>query len=198
MPDSPNALPVVMISSTALDLPTHREEVMTACQRQSMFPRMQENLPASGAGAEAGAEAVRVSLAMVDEAEVYVGVFAHRYGYVPAGRDISITEMEYQRAVERGITRLIFLMHDEHPVKASDVETGPGAEKLKRLKERLKVENVVNFFESPADLRANVINSLAQYRTQHDKRDVNSFHYVSAIPEPPGEFIAHPYTLLQT
>jgi tetratricopeptide (TPR) repeat protein len=186
-----------MVSSTALDLPAHRKEVMDACQRQSMFPKMQEQLPASGASAESGAEAVRVSLSMVDEAELYLGVFAHRYGYVPAGHDISITEMEYNRAVERGVTRLIFLMHDDHPVKASDVETGAGAEKLKRLKERLKTENVVNFFNSPADLRANVINSLAQYRTQHDKRDLTSFHYVSAIPTPPEAFIAHPYTLLQ-
>lgn len=198
MPDSSNALPVAMISSTALDLPAHRKEVMDACQRQSMFPKMQEQLPASGASRESGAEAIKVSLAMVDEAEIYIGVFAHRYGYVPAGHDISITEMEYDRAVERGTTRLIFLMHDDHPVKASDVETGVGAEKLKKLKERLKTENVVNFFESPADLRANVINSLAQYRTQHDKRDVTTFHYVSDIPEPPEAFIAHPYTLLQT
>lgn len=197
MPDSSNALPVAMISSTALDLPEHRKEVLDACLRQNMTPKMQEHLPASSASAESGAEAIRVSLEMVDEAEVYVGVFASRYGYVPAGHDISITEMEYDRAVERGITRLVFLMHDDHPVKASDVETGAGAEKLKALKERLKTENVVNFFDSPADLRAHVINSLAQYRTQHNKRDVTSFHYVSAIPEPPEAFIAHPYTLLQ-
>jgi tetratricopeptide (TPR) repeat protein len=198
MPENSNAFPVAMISSTALDLPTHRKEVMDACQRQSMFPKMQEQLPASGASAESGAEAIRVSLEMVDEAEVYIGVFAHRYGYVPAGHDISITEMEYKRAVERGIERMIFLMHADHPVKASDVETGEGAEKLKRLKERLKNENAVNFFESAADLRANVINSLASYRERHGKRDVTTFHYISDIPEPPEVFIAHPYTLLQT
>ena len=186
-----------MVSSTALDLPEHRKEVMDACQRQSMFPKMQEQLPASGASAESGAEAVRVSLSMVDDAEIYIGVFAHRYGYIPAGHEISITEMEYNRAVERGVTRLIFIMHEDHSLKASDVETGAGAEKLKKLKERLKTENVVNFFDSPADLRANVINSLAQYRTQHGKRDVTSFHYVSDIPAPPEAFIAHPYTLLQ-
>lgn len=197
MTDSSNALPVAMISSTALDLPEHRKEVLDACLRQNMTPKMQEHLPAVSASAESGAEAIRVSLAMVDEAEVYIGIFAHRYGYIPAGHDISITEMEYDRAVERGITRLVFLMHDDHPVKASDVETGAGAEKLKALKERLKVENVVNFFDSPADLRAHVINSLAHYRTQHDKRDLTSFHYVSAIPTPPKAFIAHPYTLLQ-
>lgn len=198
MPDDSNTRPVVMVSSTALDLPEHREEVLDACLRQSTIPKMQEHLPASGASAESGAEAVRVSLAMVDEAEIYIGVFANRYGYVPAGHDISITEMEYDRAVERGIERMIFLMHADHPVKASDVETGVGAEKLKRLKERLKNENAVNFFESPADLRAHVINSLSRYREQHGKRDVTTFHYVSDIPEPPEPFIAHPYTLLQT
>lgn len=198
MPDTSDKRPVVMVSSTALDLPEHREEVLDACLRQSTVPRMQEHLPASGSDAEAGAEAVRVSLGMVDEAEIYLGVFAYRYGYVPAGHSVSVTEMEYARAAERRITRLIFLMHEDHPVRASDVETGEGAEKLRRLKERLKTENVVNFFHSPADLRAHVINSLSQYRALHDKRDLTAFHYVSDIPEPPEVFIAHPYTLLQT
>jgi hypothetical protein len=186
-----------MVSSTALDLPVHRKEVLDACLRQSTVPKMQEHLPASGSDVESGTEAIRVSLSMVDEAEIYLGIFASRYGYVPAGHDISITEMEYDRAVERGITRLIFLMHDEHPVKQSDVETGEGAEKLKRFKERLKTENVVNFFKSPEDLRAHAINSLSQYRTQHDKRDLTEFHYISDIPKPPEVYIAHPYTLLQ-
>ncbi|MDQ3746029.1 MAG: DUF4062 domain-containing protein, partial [Acidobacteriota bacterium] len=201
MSETSNANAVVMVSSTALDLPLHRKEVLDACLRQNMIPKMQEHLPASGASAESaesGAEAVRVSLALVDEAEIYIGIFANRYGHVPAGHNISVTEMEYNRAVERGITRLVFLMHDDHPVKASDVEIGEGAEKLKRLKDRLKVENIVNFFTSPEDLRAHVINSLSQYRTQHGKRDVTTFHYVSDIPAPPEAFIAHPYTLLQT
>jgi tetratricopeptide (TPR) repeat protein len=197
MPDAPKPRPVAMVSSTALDLPVHRKEVLDACLRQSTIPKMQEHLPASSSDAESGAEAIRVSLEMVDEADIYLGVFAHRYGYVPAGHDISLTEMEYDRAVERGLTRFIFLMHDQHPVLASDVETGEGAEKLKRLKERLKNENVVNFFTSPEDLRAHVINGLAQYREQHGKRDLTVFHYVGDIPEPPEPYIAHPYTLLQ-
>ncbi len=197
MPDAPNARPVVMVSSTALDLPAHREQVLNACLRQSTIPKMQEHLPASSSDAESGAEAIRVSLEMVEEADIYLGVFAHRYGYVPAGHDISITELEYNRAVERGLTRLIFLMHDDHALRASDVETGEGAEKLRKLKERLKNENVVNFFKSPDELSAHVINSLSKYREQHGKRDVTAFHYVGDIPEPPEPYIAHPYTLLQ-
>src|SRR5436305_5352568 len=142
---------VVIISSTARDLPEHREQVMDACLRQGMFPKMMEHLPALDA------EAISTSLALVDEADIYVGVFAHRYGYVPKGYDISITEMEYNRAVKRGIPRLIFIMHDDHPIKAVDVEKGEGAVKLDKLKERMKLENIVNFFKSPADLRAHVI-----------------------------------------
>src|SRR5437588_7470106 len=144
----------VMISSTARDLPEHRKEVMDACLRQGMFPSMMEHLPASDS------EAIAASLKMVDEADIYLGVFAHRYGYVPKGYDISITEMEYNRAVERGIPRLIFLMHKKHPLTAEDFETGEGAVKIETLKTRLKKERVVNFFKSPAELQAQVINSL--------------------------------------
>ena len=181
----------VMLSSTARDLPDHRKEVMDACMRQGMFPKMMEHLPALDA------EAISASLALVDEADIYVGVFAHRYGYVPKENNpqqISITEMEYNRAVERGIPRLIFLMHDDHPIKAGDVERGESAVKLESLKHRLAAERVVNFFESSADLRAHVINSLSQHR----KPDQTAFHYISDIPKPPEIYIAHPYTLLQT
>ena len=85
-------------------------------------------------------------------------------------------------------------MHEDHSLKASDVETGEGAIKLKAFKERLATERVANFFKSPADLRANIIDSLSNYR----ERDEEAFHYVSDIPKPPETYIAHPYTLLQT
>src|SRR5262245_2929903 len=148
----------VMISSTARDLPEHRKEAMDACLREGMFPSMMEHLPASDA------EAIGASLAMVDEADIYVGIFAHRYGYVPAGHAISVTEMEYDRAVERGIPRLIFVMHGDHPIKASDVEIGEGVARLKAFKDKLLAANIVNFFKSPAELRAQIIHSLSKLR----------------------------------
>lgn len=179
---------IVMISSTARDLPEHRKEVLDACLRQGMFPLMMEHLPANDA------DAIAESLRMVNEVDIYLGIFAYRYGYIPKHHTISITEMEYNRAIERGIPRLIFLMHEDHPLKAADVERGEGATKLETLKERLKTEQVVNFFTSPADLRAHVINSLSQLR----QPNLTAFHYISDIPAPPEPYIAHPYTLLQT
>lgn len=145
----------VMISSTARDLPQHREQVMHAClSTRKVLPLMMEHLPATTADAK------RISVEMVDRSDVYLGVFAHRYGYVPAGSDLSVTEMEYERAVARGIPRLIFIMADDHPITAGDVEKGPVAAKLDALKERLKAEHCVRFFSSPADLRAHVLNTL--------------------------------------
>ncbi len=181
----------VMISSTALDLPDHRKGVEEACLRQGMFPMMMEHMPA------ADADAIAESLRMVDEADIYLGIFAQRYGYVPKENNpqrLSITEMEYNRAVERDIPRLLFLMHDDHPVKASDVEKGTGAVKLDKLKQRVGTERVVNFFKSPEELRGQIIDSLSHYR----ERKETEFHFVSDIPKPPDIYIAHPYSLLQT
>ena len=46
--------------------------------------------------------------------------------------------------------------------RLTDVEKGPGAAKLEALKQRMMAERVVNFFKSPDDLRAQVINSLSK------------------------------------
>ena len=162
--DAKNTL-TVMISSTARDLPDHRAQVKDACLMQGMLPKMMEHLPASDA------DAIKASLAMVDEADIYLGVFAFRYGHVPAGHSISITEMEYNRAVERSIPCLIFLMHQDHPLKAVDVEKGKGAGKLDAFKKRLS-KPVVTFLKSPDDLRAHVVNALSQFRRIPSQEDL--------------------------
>src|SRR4051794_37356754 len=115
--------PIVIISSTARDLPEHRKEVMEACLRQGMFPVMMEHLPA------ADASAVEESLRMGEKADFYLGIFAHRYGYVTEGCSISVTEMEYERAAEKDIPRLVFLMDTSLPISINDVEMGEGAVK---------------------------------------------------------------------
>ena len=147
-----------MISSTVRDLPQHREKVMDACMRLGVFyPDMMEHLTATDA------DALEISLAIVDRADVYIGIIGFRYGYVPHGKLISVTEAEYNRALELTTPRLIFLMSDKHPVMPGDVETGDGAEKLKKFKERLQKHRVVASFDSADDLKAKVIQALVPY-----------------------------------
>jgi hypothetical protein len=116
-----------MISSTARDLPEHREQARLACERAGFAPHdMMEHLTARDA------DAIEASLQLVESADVYLGIFAQRYGYVPTGHDISVTEMEYNRAVELGKPRLIFFSHDDHLFKTKDFETGSGASRRRR------------------------------------------------------------------
>ena len=64
---------------------------------------------------------------MVDEADIYIGIYGQRYGTVPQGHDISITEMEFNRAVERGLPILVFAMHAQHPITIDMWKLRPGA-----------------------------------------------------------------------
>jgi hypothetical protein len=182
---------IVLVSSTARDLPDYREKVMDACLRMGLFPKMMEHLPALDA------DAIQASLALVDQAEIYVGIFAHRYGYIPAQNNplqVSITEMEYNRAAERGIPRLIFLMDENHPWPPTLVDKGASAARLEALKNRLRTEKVRDVFTTKEELHGKVIQALVPYRDS----DLTAFHYVSDIPLPPEAYIAHRYTLLQT
>src|SRR5215472_4476540 len=50
--------------------------------------------------------------------DLYIGIFAWRYGWVPPNEDglkLSITEREYRRAVELGKPRLLFLLDEAAP-----------------------------------------------------------------------------------
>src|ERR1043165_2829775 len=142
-----------MISSTALDLPEHRALVHQACLDAGVFPIGMEQLPAQD---ETG---VAASLKTVDKADIYIGVYAFRYGWVPAGRGVSITEMEFDHASERkaeGKLReiLVFIAHDNHPFTARDVEANEVAqEKLSKFKARAAEGRVRKEFKSAEELQ---------------------------------------------
>jgi tetratricopeptide (TPR) repeat protein len=192
---------VAMISSTARDLSKkHREQVRLGCERAGFDPReMMEHLTALDKGA------VEASLRMVEQADVYLGIFGYRYGTIPTGYELSITEMEYNHAVELGKPRLIFFIHKEHPVLIDDVETGRGAVKLNALKYRIGEARAAAFFKSAEDLRAHVVEALTALAKEPDQGETGGavvrvaakLHRTMSIPAPPQPYIAHPYTLLQ-
>lgn len=152
----------VMISSTSKDLPEHRNAAQDAALRLGMFPIAMEHL-----GAIPDADAISASLEMVNISEIYVGIFGMRYGYVPdVSRNpdkISVTEMEYRRAMERKIPVLIFIMGDKHPTTPEDMEKDPeGFAKLLAFKKHLGGKHIVGFFDSVESLRSLVIQGLAR------------------------------------
>ena len=162
----------VMISSTALDLPEHRKQVFAACTCVEYFPIGMESLPARDS------DAVQMSIEMVNKSDIYIGIFANRYGHVPQGHNISITEMEFNRAVERKIPILIFIAHKDHLFTADAIETKPGAQtKLQKLKKLASKGRGRCEFNSSVELRGQVIHALSDIK----KRDLESRSPVDAI-----------------
>ena len=100
---------------------------------------------------------------MVDGCDIYLGIFAHRYGHVSDGHVKSITHLEYERALEKEKTVLIYLMDENVPVLPKDYDKGEKAIKLEALKEELRESKVAGFFKNPDDLRAQVLHSLQSH-----------------------------------
>jgi tetratricopeptide (TPR) repeat protein len=174
-----------MISSTIADLPEHRAEAMDACLRQDFFPSMMEHLPSDPS---TGLEA---SLRLTDQADVYILILGARYGFVPAGLDVSITHAEYRRASARGIPILAFLADETHPFPLGTIETGLGAERLLSLRKEVEAGHTVSYFRSSQELGKLIVDAIAGYR----RPGRNTFHFVSDIRSPPEPYIAHPYVL---
>lgn len=167
----------VMLSSTSKDLEKHRKLAEDACKRADFSVKTMDYL-----SAENDRDAIDVSMRLVEESEVYVGIFGQRYGFRPDdprnSNEISITEMEYRRAKELGMPILIFIMSDEHPAPdmtgmshkqrqeayADFYETDlRGIEKLELLKKEFKTNEIVGFFDSAEDLRIKILQSLSRH-----------------------------------
>lgn len=120
-----------------------------------------------------GARPLERCLKDVDDADLYVGVFAWRYGFVPPAPPTlrqSITESEFRRAV--GKRPLVFLLDPQAawPVQHIDAVSGTpeDAAAVKRLREELATQWLAGFFSTPEDLARQV--SAAVYRREATDR----------------------------
>jgi tetratricopeptide (TPR) repeat protein len=98
----------VFISSTSEDLRDHREAVRDAVMTLGMHPVMMEHFPAMDA------DAVAACRQKVIDCDLFVGIYAHRYGHIPQGETRSITEMEYDWAGEAGLPRRVFVINRDY------------------------------------------------------------------------------------
>jgi hypothetical protein len=143
----------VLISSTSLDLRAEREALEKALNRvrDAEFRGMEYFGSRPGTPKE-------VSLLEVDRSDIYVGIFARRYGHVDPETGRSITELEYRRAAAAGKPCLIYLSDEGRPADPASDETLPeNVRKLEALKADLRRDHVVTTFSNPDELATKVI-----------------------------------------
>jgi len=146
----------IFVSSTSLDLQRERQAVGEALHR--MCTASFSGMEYFGSRPETPRE---VCLEEVSRSDVYIGVFAHRYGYIDPESGLSMTELEYRKARECNIPCLIYMMDESVPVLPVHVEQEPEAvAKFKALKQHLLSKHVVSFFTNPDNLATQVVADL--------------------------------------
>ena len=108
----------VFISSTSVDLKDYRSAVRDAIMVLNMHPVMMEHFPAMDA------DAVEACKQKVLDCDVFVGIYAHRYGYVPLTETKSITELEYDWAAEGDLVHYFIGPLDTATAQPSATPTG--------------------------------------------------------------------------
>jgi hypothetical protein len=136
----------IYISSTYVDLIKEREAAAKAVRRLGHLAIAMEDYVSSDQ------RPVDKCLQDVKSCDVYVGIIAWRYGYIPEGYDKSITHLEYETAKKAGIPCLIFLLDKKAPWPVENVSTGDERQKIDQLRSELKKEYLVSFFKNADEL----------------------------------------------
>jgi tetratricopeptide (TPR) repeat protein len=152
----------VFLSSTYIDLIEHRKAAHDALDRLGQEVGRMEIF---GARAE---EATSVALDQLEKSDLVIGIYAYRYGFIPDGSDISITEQEYVHAKSKGKPVLCFVVDEEHPWSPKMMEKDAAKiKKLEDFKAKVLKEKVVDFFSTPADLAMKIATSIHNHLEEH-------------------------------
>src|SRR5688572_4256157 len=151
----------VFISSTSRDLLDHRAAVAKALLKAGYHPIDMADFVARPQGA------TTACLKEVAESDLFVGIYAWRYGYIPQGAAASITEQEYIEAERLGKPCFIFMVDETYTWSEAFKESGQSAQLLQDFKNRLDLKLVRTLFTSADDLAMKVLASLQRYERDH-------------------------------
>jgi len=186
---TPKTYPGVMISSTFKDLQEHREALIDAVDSADLKSVSMEKYTQ-----KPDDYIIPSSLKMVEDSSAYIGIISKRYGGIygddqtnPQG--LSITRMEYERAIELGRPTLIFIMGPKHLVTEDDIELD--TEKRQKLKEfiaRVKEDDrLYTEFNDLAEFKTEAIKVVAELRQRLEEQNTTA-------PEPPKPESKQPET----
>ncbi|MFG1777717.1 HEAT repeat domain-containing protein [Micromonospora sp. NPDC049048] len=149
----------VYISATQKDLLEYRAAVHVVARRLEI-----EDVAMEAYGADIRPPLERC-LADVRRCDLYVGLFAWRYGFRPPGQESSITELEYREALAAGKPCLIFLLAEDTPWPVDMIDRDADWQQIVALRGELKERHLCAFFSGVDDLAAKVTMALAEVRS---------------------------------
>ena len=138
----------VFVSSTFQDLKEYRQAVYVALRRLGHQSVAMEDYVATDQ------PPLEKSLDDLRHSDVAVFIIAWRYGYIPAGQQYSMTEIELRTAREACIPCLIFLVADSVPWEEKHIDTD--STNIRRFRDEVLQSYAVAFFTTPEELAMQV------------------------------------------
>jgi hypothetical protein len=139
-------VPKAYVSSTFQDLREHRAVAQVVLKRFGYEDVAMEYYVAEDE------RPLDRCLADVSACDVYIGIFAWRYGFVPDGEQFSITELEYRRAVKEKKPRLLFVVDEEAAWSPKLMDRD--RTRIEAFHERVRKDKIVSTFSTPDTLEA--------------------------------------------
>ena len=143
----------VFLSSTFEDMKEYRKAIIDRLIKRRMVPICMENW---------GANANKVTSVITDEvkkADIYLGIFGTRYGYVDENTNMSMTEIEYREALASNKPILVYIAKNAK----DDITTGDNSQKMLELLTEIEKERIVYYFNSIDQLGEQVFADLERY-----------------------------------
>ena len=143
----------VFLSSTFEDMKECRKAIIDRIIKRRMVPICMENW---------GANANKVTSVITDEvkkADIYLGIFGTRYGYVDENTNMSMTEIEYREALASNKPILVYIAKNAK----DDITTGDNSQKMLELLTEIEKERIVYYFNSIDQLGEQVFADLERY-----------------------------------
>ncbi len=91
-------------------------------------------------------------LSEIENGDLFVGIYAHRYGYIPTGSTTSITEAEFRHARNLNKPTFCFVVEANHPWPPEMIESEPGRTKFVALKTAIACCCVRDTFTTPDNI----------------------------------------------
>jgi hypothetical protein len=148
----------VFLSSTFTDLAQHRKTVQAAIRQLGAIDVSMEHF-----GARDERPVDECTRLVREESDLFVGIYAHRYGYVPDGTDVSISELEYRAASDAALPRFIYFVDDNQPWLPAHIDTGLNQERLQRFKAALRKRHMCQPFGGQDQLATKVVADLGRH-----------------------------------
>jgi hypothetical protein len=143
----------IYVSSTFLDLEVCRKKTYDVLRKMQHNPMAMEDYVATDE------RPVEKCLRDVANCDLYLGIAARRYGYVPEAdnpKGHSVTHLEYDRAKSLDKPRLLFLLDDDAPWPPEQIDTDSASPGIAVMRAEWKQDRLCSRFTTADDLATQV------------------------------------------